>query len=78
MNYILKNYKTFSEVTNNHNGTLTMYIEIIVGIEGCQYDDIQSKRVAEYTFSEDLTAKQINEGVEPFALQWVAQNYINS
>lgn len=77
MNYILKNYKAFSEVINNHNGTLTMYIEVIVGVEGCHYDDICSKRVAEYIFSEDLTAKQINDGIEPFATQWVAQNYIN-
>lgn len=77
MNYILKNYKAFSEVINNHNGTLTMYIEIIIGVEGCTYDDIKTNRVAEYIFSEDLTAKQINDGIEPFATQWVAQNYIN-
>lgn len=64
--------------TNNvydNNGTFTQHINISVGVQGCPHDDIKVEKTVAYIFSENLTAKQAENGIETFAISWLNTNY---
>ena len=77
MEFELKAAKTEGGVKSNNDGTMSQYLNITVGVVGCPYGDIKTDKTVSYTFSENLTAKQIEDGIEPFAATWVATNYPN-
>jgi hypothetical protein len=77
MNFVLKNVTTIGNVKSNNDGTMTQQLHIETGVVGCPYQDISAFRRVDYVFSENLTAKQIEEGIAPFAAQWVTDNYPN-
>jgi len=81
MDFEVKNIATVGRVISNGEvtgGTMTQHINITIGPVGCPYDDIKVDRTVEYTFSVDLTAKQAEDGMVPFAAQWVIDNYPNT
>ncbi len=78
MNFELKNVKTLDGVKSNNNGTMTQPIHIEVGVVDCPYLDISAFRRVDYVFSENLTAKQAEDGIATFAVQWVSANYPNT
>jgi hypothetical protein len=75
MQYELKSAKTTGAVKSNNDGTMTQFINVAIGVKTCPYEDIKTERTVEYVFSENLTAKQAEEGITTFATQWVADNY---
>jgi len=78
MNFELKSVKTLDGVKSNNDGTMTQPIHIETGVVGCPYQDISAFRRVDYVFSENLTAKQAEDGIATFATAWVATNYPNT
>lgn len=78
MNFEVKKAYTVGGVTNNNDGTMTQSINIQIGVVDCPYEDIKAERTVAYVFSENLTAKQAEDGIPAFAAQWVTDNYPNT
>lgn len=78
MNFEVKKAYAVGGVKSNDNGTMTQHINIQIGVVGCPYEDIKTERTVEYIFNDTLTAKQAEEGIAPFAAEWVATNYPNT
>lgn len=77
MNFEVKKAYTVGGVISNNDGTMTQNINIQVGVVGCPYEDIRTEKTVAYVFDENLSAKAAEEGIAPFAAQWVATNYPN-
>jgi len=75
MQFELKSAKTTGGVTSLNDGTMKQQVNIAIGPVRCPYNDVAAQRTIDYVFSENLTAKQIEDGIRPFAEQWVATNY---
>jgi hypothetical protein len=75
MKFELKSAKTTGGVTSLNDGTMKQQVNIVIGPVGCHYSDVAAQRTIEYIFSENLTAKQIEDGIQPFAAQWAETNY---
>lgn len=78
MNFEVKKAYTVGGVKSNGDTTMTQFVNIQVGVVGCPHEDIKTEVTAHYIFSEDLSAKQIEDGIAPFAAAWVVTNYPNT
>ena len=75
MKFELKQVKTTGGTISNNDGTFTQNINITVGIKDCPHEDIKTEKTVKYIFNENLTAKQAEEGILPFAMLWLNTNY---
>lgn len=78
MDFILKNVELLGQVKPEGSGIMAQDIHIQIGILNCPYDDISAFRRVKYLFSENLTAKQVEDNLIPFAQQWILENYPNT
>jgi hypothetical protein len=75
MEFELKKASTVGGVVSNNDGTMTQHLNITVGVVGCPYEDIKTEKTVPYIFSENLTAKQVEDAIPTFAAAWVATTY---
>jgi hypothetical protein len=65
--------------SNAENNSMTMSVNIKVGVVGMPYDDAHARFFPEftevYTWSKDLTSTQAEEDMITFASQWVSTNF---
>lgn len=75
MKFELKSAVKTGLAIHNEDNTLTQHLNISIGVVGCPHEDIKTEKTVPYTYSENITAKQAEEGIIPFAESWVASNY---
>lgn len=75
MKFKLLSVKTVGGTLSNNNGTFTQHVNISVCVKDCPHDDIKTEKTVPYIFSENLTAKQAEDGIEVFAGIWLNDNY---
>lgn len=78
MNFELKNVVSVGDVQSVDENNSLQNLNVTIGVVDCPYADIKTERTIQYVFSNDLTVKQAKDGVQPFAVQWVATNYPNT
>lgn len=75
MEFTILSVKTTGGTLSNNDGTFTQKINIRVGVKDCPHLDIFTEKTVDYIFDENLTAKQVEDGIPGFAMSWLNANY---
>lgn len=77
MNFEVKNIEIIGSVHEKDENTSTQNMNITIGVVGCPYIDIITKRTVTYEFSNNISVAEARAGIITFAANWVITNYPN-
>lgn len=75
MDFEVKNLETVGGITTVNDTTMSINVNITIGVVGCTYEDIVSIKTIAYEFATSLTIAEATSLIPAWADTWVSTNY---
>lgn len=75
MEFELKNVVSVGDVKSKDADNSLLFLNITVGVIGNPHEKMTETQTVEYVFANTLTISEARASVNPFAENWVKENY---